>query len=426
MLSNEENELLTQTGPGTPMGNLIRRYWIPALFASELTEPDCPPVRVKLLGEQLVAFRDSNGRIALLDAHCPHRGASLFFGRNEECGLRCVYHGWKFDVEGNCVDMPSEPAESSFRHKIKQTAYPARERGGVVWTYMGPPELRPGLPELEWAMVPDSHRYMTRHRQECNWFQGVEGGYDPSHVRFLHRWDDPKSKLMPHFTGAMAARSEMIETEFGFMAGGGREIEPGRWYWSVSQLVLPFHKNIPRFGGDAEPIGTHAWVPVDDEHCMTWSIEYHPDRALTDAQIEACRSCSWIHLENLPGSDRTVLNKDNDYGIDRDLQRGQGRSYTGIHGTGAQDTAMQESQGPIVERTREHLGTSDGAIIKIRRRFLDVLNELEQGGTPPGLDPASQRCRSAAFTVESDVPFLEAAEPHVNPRSGVRVPEPIA
>jgi phenylpropionate dioxygenase-like ring-hydroxylating dioxygenase large terminal subunit len=178
MLSREDNELLTRTSAGTPMGTLMRRYWIPVVFSEQVAEPDCTPVRVQLLGEGLVAFRDSDGRIGLLDERCPHRTASLFFGRNEECGLRCVYHGWKFDVDGNCVDLPSEPPESNFREKIRTTAYPCVERGGLVWAYMGPPELQPEFPDLEWTQVPESHRYVTRHIQQCNWLQGLEGGFD--------------------------------------------------------------------------------------------------------------------------------------------------------------------------------------------------------------------------------------------------------
>src|SRR5215208_4993228 len=149
MLTREENELLTRIGPGTPMGELLRQYWVPALLSEELPEPDGVPVRVTLLGEELVAFRDSEGRVGLVDAHCPHRGASLFFGRNEECGIRCVYHGWKFDVAGNCVDMPSEPAESNFKHKVHARAYPAHERNGIIWAYMGPREVPPPLPDIE-------------------------------------------------------------------------------------------------------------------------------------------------------------------------------------------------------------------------------------------------------------------------------------
>src|SRR5579862_7176087 len=168
MLNAEENDIISRVGPDTPMGKLMREYWQPAMLSSELPGPDCDPVRIMLLGEQLIAFRDTNGRIGLIANHCPHRGASLFFGRNEECGLRCVYHGWKFDVEGNCVDMPNEPAESNFKHKIKQLAYPCEEHGGVIWTCMGPPELRPEFPELQWTLVPESHRFATRHIQECN------------------------------------------------------------------------------------------------------------------------------------------------------------------------------------------------------------------------------------------------------------------
>ena len=189
MLTRAENDLLTQTGPGTPMGNLVRRYWIPALLSQELPKPDGPPLRLKLLGEKLIALRDSSGKVALFDPRCPHRGADLFYGRNEECGIRCVYHGWKFDVEGNCVNMPSEPAETSFKHKVKITAYPCLERGGVVWTYMGPPEVKPAFPELEWTALPESHRLAARRLQECNWFQGYEGGWDTAHLPFLHRGD---------------------------------------------------------------------------------------------------------------------------------------------------------------------------------------------------------------------------------------------
>ncbi|MFI5269083.1 MAG: Rieske 2Fe-2S domain-containing protein, partial [Chloroflexota bacterium] len=154
MLRSEDNALLTRSDPGTPMSRLMRRYWAPFLLTTELPEPDCPPVRVKLLGESLVAYRDSQGRVGLLDNHCPHRGASLFFGRNEECGLRCVYHGWKFDLEGRCVDMPNEPPESNFKDKVRTKAYPCRERAGIVWAYLGPPELMPELPEYEFLMVP--------------------------------------------------------------------------------------------------------------------------------------------------------------------------------------------------------------------------------------------------------------------------------
>src|SRR5215217_5741242 len=186
MLSKQRNERITQTGPGTPLGEAFRLYWMPALLSEEIPEPDCPPVRIGLLGEKLVAFRDTNGKVALVAENCPHRGASLFFGRNEEAGIRCVYHGWKFDTQGNCIDMPNEPADSDFKHKVRALAYPTQERGGVLWAYMGPAADIPGLPELEWTRVPASHRYVTKRLQMCSFLQNVEGEVDSSHVSFLH------------------------------------------------------------------------------------------------------------------------------------------------------------------------------------------------------------------------------------------------
>src|SRR2546421_3442729 len=186
MLSKEDNELLTRTGPGTPMGELFRRFWLPALLPSELPTPDCDPIRFRILGEDLIAWRDSNGQPGFVANNCPHRGASLFFGRNEENGLRCVYHGWKFAVDGTCVDMPNEPAESDFRGKVRAVAYPTVERGDVVWAYLGPTEYTPDLPELEWTRVPASHRYVTKRIQFSNYLQNVEGEVDSSHVSFLH------------------------------------------------------------------------------------------------------------------------------------------------------------------------------------------------------------------------------------------------
>src|SRR5881409_655602 len=176
MLSCEDNELLTRVDRGTPMGTTMRRYWIPALLAWELPAPDCPPVRVKLLGEELVAFRDTQDRIGLIDEFCPHRGTSLFFGRNEECGLRCAYHGWKFDVDGNCVDLPTAPPESTYKDTIKLLAYPVREWADLIWVYMGPKDNVPELPQIELGLVPAANRYVTKKWQDCNWVQSLEGG----------------------------------------------------------------------------------------------------------------------------------------------------------------------------------------------------------------------------------------------------------
>jgi phenylpropionate dioxygenase-like ring-hydroxylating dioxygenase large terminal subunit len=187
MLSHEENELITRVGPDTPLGTTMRRYWLPALLSREIGEPDCPPVRVRLLGEPLVAFRDTEGRIGLMDEFCPHRRVSLYFGRNEECGLRCVYHGWKFDVNGACVDMMNEPADLTFKDKIRIQTYPTVDMGGIIWAYMGPPELQPPLPKFAWTQAPASHRNVSKVVQESNWLQALEGGIDTSHAPILHR-----------------------------------------------------------------------------------------------------------------------------------------------------------------------------------------------------------------------------------------------
>jgi phthalate 4,5-dioxygenase oxygenase subunit len=249
MLSRADNELLTRVGAGTPMGTLMRRYWIPAAFSDQLAEPDGPPVRVKLLGEDLVAFRDTEGRVGLLDQNCPHRTASLFFGRNEECGLRCVYHGWKFDVAGRCVDLPSEPPGSNMQRKVKVKAYPCLERGGIVWTYMGPPALKPDFPDLEWAHLPESHRFASRHIQECNWLQGLEGGFDSSHLAFLHGGTSKGSVTIP------PTHYEVVATDFGFVAGAGRAVADDQIFWTANVMLMPFHKIVASVPVGAPVVG---------------------------------------------------------------------------------------------------------------------------------------------------------------------------
>ena len=395
MLSQEDNELLTRVGRGTPMGELMRRYWIPAVFSRQIAERNSPPVRVRLLGERLVAFRDTQGRVGLLDERCPHRTASLFFGRNEDCGLRCVYHGWKFDVEGNCVDLPSEPPGSNFRNKIRTTAYPCLERGGVVWTYMGPRELRPPFPDLEWTRLPDSQRYATRHIQECNWLQGLEGGFDTSHLAFLHGGvADREVRTVP-------TRYEVIPTDFGFVVGTGRETEGDETLWSANVMLMPFHKIIA-----SKPAAAHVWAPMDDENTMLYSIDFKPDGPFTEPELVRSRTHLGIHTENICGTDRAIQNKDNDYMIDRALQA-SGQSFTGMRGLGIQDCALQESMGPIADRTIEHLGVSDTAIIRIRKLLLQTLGDLDAGRPLPGMDANSYRVRSARYRAPKGASFAE-------------------
>src|SRR5689334_4304920 len=268
MTTREQNEYLTQTGPGTPMGILMRRYWIPALLASELPEPDCPPARVKLLGEKLVAFRDTDGRIGLIDEFCAHRGVSLWFGRNEECGLRCPYHGWKYDVNGQCVDLPSEAETSGMRSRIKLKSYPCIELGDVIWAYMGPPALKPPLPGLEWAQVPSTHRFVSKRTQECNYLQAMEGGIDSAHVSFLHRYDLRSDPLHVSKGADLTSKTdvafEVIESPGGMVIGVRRPADEGHYYWRITQWIMPFHTMIPPHGDNA--LNGHAFVPTDDEN----------------------------------------------------------------------------------------------------------------------------------------------------------------
>ena len=396
MLSREDNELLTQVGDGTPMGSLMRRYWMPATYSHLIAKPDCPPVRVGLLGENLVAFRDTEGRVGLLEESCPHRTASLFLGRNEECGLRCVYHGWKFDVDGKCIDLPSEPPGSTLQRKVKVKAYPCQERGGIVWTYMGPPEHKPALPDLEWSRLPASHRHASRQILECNWLQGLEGGFDSSHLAFLH------TGIAEGGVTIRPSYYEVLPTDYGFVVGSGRELEGDRNFWSANVMIMPFHKIIA-----SVPVAAHIWVPIDDENTMLYCVDFHPERPFTDEDLARETSWNGIHSENIPGTDRPIRNKDNDYLIDRELQA-SGKSYTGITGLGTQDNAIQESMGPLADRTKEHLGASDTAVIAIRRFLLQTLRDHVDGATPPGLDPASYQLRSSRYTAPKGVTFAES------------------
>jgi phenylpropionate dioxygenase-like ring-hydroxylating dioxygenase large terminal subunit len=400
MLSKEDNELLTKVGPGTPMGELMRRYWIPAAFSHQLPKNDGPPIRVRLMGEDLVLFRDTHGRVGLLDERCPHRTASLFYGRNEENGLRCVYHGIKFDVDGNCVDVPCVPQvpevnRLNVQNYMKTKAYPCLERGDVVWTYMGSPEHRPEFPDLEWTGVPSSHRFATRHVQECNWLQGLEGGFDATHLSFLHGGDAEKSRRI------VATLYEVMATDFGFVVATGREPAEGPVMWNMNVMLMPFHKIISSI-----PHAAHVWAPIDDENTMLYSVNFHPSRPLTEEDLT--RETSWrgIHTENTPGTDHAIRNKQNDYLIDRELQS-SGKSYTGMRGLGTQDCAIQESMGPISDRSLEHLLPSDGAIVKIRRLLLQTLKDHAAGKPLPGMKPDSFRVRSARLELPKGTPLDE-------------------
>jgi phthalate 4,5-dioxygenase len=423
MLRKEQNDLLTQTGPGTPMGQVFRSYWLPALLAEELPENECPPVRVKLLSERLLAFRDTDGRYGLIDEFCAHRGVSLWFGRNEECGLRCPYHGWKYDVTGQCIDVPSEPEESGFAKKVKLKSYPLVERGGVLWTYMGPPDKTPPLPEWEFAMVPAEQSFMSKRTQESNWLQAMEGGIDSSHVSFLHRGNlnsDPLFKgskankynlqdSKPHF--------EVVESPGGLYIGARRNAENGNYYWRITQWVMPSFTMIPPRGD--HPVHGHFWVPIDDENCWTWSFDYKPTSPLSQEQVQAMRDGKGIHVSYVPGTFRPEANKDNDYLINRAAQKA-GDTYSGVEGIAMQDASLQESMGPIVDRTKENLVSTDNGIIMARHRLLRATKALmDKGVTPPGVAPEHQRVRSAAVILPPDKPYKDAAKEALMVQPGV-------
>lgn len=422
MTKREQNELLTQTGPGTAMGDLFRRYWMPALMSSELPEPDCPPVRVKLLSERMIAFRDSSGKLGLTDEFCAHRGVSLWFGRVEESGIRCPYHGWKYDTSGQCVEVPSEPVESGYCKKIKMKSYPMIERGGIIWTYMGPPELQPPLPEFEFATVAKERSYVSKRHQECNYLQAMEGGIDSSHVSFLHSGALERDPL---FKGARGnkynlqdfqVKFEVVESDGGLLIGARRNAEHGNYYWRITQWVMPCFTAIPPRGD--HPIHGHFWVPIDDESCWSWSYDYHPTRDLTTTEVQAMDDGHGIHVKLIPGTFIPVQNKDNDYLMDREAQKAK-ISYSGISGIAIQDSSLQESMGPIADRSKENLVSTDNGIIMARHRLRKAALALQKGVPPPGLDAITHRVRSAALVLPPDVAFKDAAKDALTAREGV-------
>jgi phthalate 4,5-dioxygenase len=418
----EQNELLCRTDAGTPMGEFFRRYWLPILLSWELPENDCPPVRVKCLGERMIAFRDSKARLGLIDEFCAHRGVSLYFGRNEEGGLRCSYHGWKYDYTGQCVEVPSEPAQSGFCQKVKLKSYPLFEQGGVIWVYMGPPDQQPPFPEFEFATVPAEQSYTSKRVQECNWLQAMEGGIDSSHVSFLHSGalnTDPLfkgSKGNQYNLGDKKPVFEVVESEGGLYIGARRNAEDGSYYWRITPWVMPCFTMVPPRAD--HPMHGHFWVPMDDENCMAWSFDYHPVRALSELEREAMEAGKGVHVK-VDKHFRPLQNKDNEYLIDRAAQKA-GKTFSGVEGIGMQDASLQESMGPIQDRTKENLVSTDNGIIMARHRLIKAAKELVAKGTlPPGRDPAHQKVRSVAVVLPQGTPFKEGAGEALKAKAGV-------
>jgi phthalate 4,5-dioxygenase oxygenase subunit len=430
MLKREDNELLTRVGPGTPMGELYRRFWIPAMMPSELPHPDCDPVKLRLLGEDLIAFRDTKGRIGVMHERCPHRRASLFYARNEDCGLRCVYHGWKFDFDGNCIDQPSEPAETNFKHKVKQVTYAARDHGGFIWVYMGPKDQMPELPKLEWASLPESHRWQAKWLYEANFVQGIEGELDSCHTGFLHDTATPAKDL----TAGMAKASEYWASdkapkltvepmEYGFYYGSRRNYPGGKYYWRVTQWMLPAFAIIPM---PTWPVSCRAYVPVDDHTTLVLNTTYNPEAPLTQEDLGPLISGLGPAPKLIPGTFIPELNARNQYGIDREVQRT--RNFTGIEGINNQDRAIVESMGTVCDRWNEHLGTSDIAVIAMRRRMIEAAKAL-QAGTPPkaALDSSLYQIRPLdIITPIADLKTLVATYGEQMKSGTPKAPEPAA
>ena len=417
MLSREDNELLTLVERGTPMGETMRRYWIPALLSRELAEPDGAPVRVRLLGEDLLAFRDTQGRVGLVDEFCPHRRASLFFGRNEDCVLRCVYHGWKFDVNGRCLEMMNEPEERQFTSKIPITAYPTVELGGVVWAYMGPADQKPPAPDFAWTRVPASHIHVSKVIQESNWLQGLEGGIDTSHAPILHRLISASSArpgFLPSnpFVRGKAPTLVVDLTEYGYQYAGIRNLDEASVHIRTYHFILPFHQIRPSTSDRGVPhVAGHMWVPMDDGNTMVYNWEYSMTEAL-DAEDRLER-----RLGNGPADvDQTTFrsrrNRANDYLLDRHVQKTE--SFTGIDGINTQDRAIQESMGRVVDRSREHLGPADKAVIQARRLLLQAVRTVQSGGVPAAVRPTYASVRAAEGVLPRDADWRVSLTPDMS------------
>ena len=406
MLSQADNEFLTRSGKSTPMGELLRRYWMPALLSDELPERDGGQKRIKILGEELLAFRNTEGRIGIVEPHCPHRGADLYYGRNEECGLRCSYHGWKFDIEGNCIDLPTSPPESTYKDTIKLLAYPVREWGGIVWVYMGPKENMPELPQLELGLVPPAHRYVSKKWQDCNWVQSLEGAIDTAHFSFLHKvpTQDETARLeVFRTTSAIGAGQELQDRirwvmddprprfaiaghDSGLTIGAARKTDNADLYWRISQFLMPNHALVPvAFPGDV--YHGQCWVPVDETTCWIYTYSWLPDRPFSNSEREKYASGLSLHAA-VDANYVPLRNMRNDYMMDRALQKTL--SFTGITGVSDQDAAIQDSQGSIQDRTREHLGPTDIGIVEFRKLIMGSARALQQGTAPRSASAAKQ------------------------------------
>jgi len=407
MLSYEENELLTHVGPGTPMGNLLRRFWIPAILSSELPRPDCDPVRVRILGENYVAFRDTSGRVGFLDECCPHRGASLALGRCEEGGLRCIYHGWKFAIDGTILETPNLRDNAIFKTKVKALAFPCEEAAEIVWVYLGPVDKQPPLPNYPFMNAAPAHFAPNRITLDTNWVQVMEGHHDSSHAGILHSDYSPfRAGIRPELVQLLrggadftsddnAPRIEIEDTEFGFHEGSVRRTQvDGKemGYARVHAHVMPFLNLVP-------PMGHAFEVPIDDHHTSLVGVTYDPlhtvDRGARLTAVEDQRYYESNHFLGTPENrwlqDRSTMDT----------------SFSGIGDFAAEDWAVTNSMGPIIDRTKEHLVPTDVAVIRLRRLLLGAARDLEEGIEPPVLHADLSTVQSGDGLIELGTPWQQ-------------------
>jgi phthalate 4,5-dioxygenase oxygenase subunit len=436
MITLDDMQLISQTGPGTPMGDLMRRFWIPAVLTEELTEPDGDPKPIRLLGEDLVAFRDTDGKVGILGRNCPHRGASLALGRNEEGGLRCLYHGWKMDVNGRVLETPCEPPNSRFKDRIRHRAYPTQEAGDIVWVYMGPPDEQPELPQFPWLTLPSSRRSVAKMWQKCNYLQGLEGVLDSYHASVLHsgyhlmHWSQEQvfkatgqragdSSRSAYGVTATYGEIQTRPTDYGFRYAAGRTTmnDSGLIYFRLSEFVFPFSVMVPPpvSPPESEAIwytsNPFIFVPIDDYNCWfmevaTSDLEAIPEDpavlsrpvrppATPDAEgnmdhAQHVRERNYQIGVDLTPDYKPVRGIENNFLQDREMMRrkSDARAFSGID-TAAQpqDQAVLETMGPVLERfPQENLCSSDGAIIKWRQKMIDIAQDFEKNGTVPGRD----------------------------------------
>jgi len=412
MLRAEENEILTRVGPGTPMGDLLRRYWTPACLSAEIADAGGDPVRVRLLGENLVAFRDALGRPGLLQENCPHRGASLYFGRNEDAAaLRCVYHGWAFDVAGRCVDMPSEP--QPFREKVRMRAYPTHESGGIIWAYLGPPETMTPFRDFGTEGHGADELVATKQLTTCNWVQAMEGNLDTAHISHLHQFDgiddipDDGSDKPGYPANAMswkfwrhdrAPRLEIEETWYGYHYAGIRTTPNGHTHVRVSAYAIPYSTMVASIPFST---GHGMFIPIDDENCWRYFSapkDRRNPRNLGGENLFAAAPFSTPISGRRDGILPRLHTMDNDFRIDRQAQRDG--LFSGVSDFVSQDFMVTESMGPIYDRSQEQLGSTDRAISRMRHILISAARDLTVGKEPPAVSGDFRSVRGAEKILE--------------------------